>query len=158
MKVLFICTGNTCRSIMAEAIFNHLAPADWTAQSAGSDPGGTVNPSALAMLKRHGIPTQGLTSKSWDDRPTAPDIVITLCSDAAAEPCPVYLGRAVRAHWGMDDPSRVTGPENRRVAAFEAAFDLLDKRIGKLLALAPAAARMNDEELGHELERIGQSA
>lgn len=158
MNILFICTGNTCRSIMAEAIFNHLAPAQWTVQSAGSHPGGTVNPSAFETLERHEIPTDGLTSKSWDNLPTAPDIVISLCSDAATEPCPVYLGRAVRAHWGMDDPSLVTGSASRRLAAFEAAFDLLERRIGKLLALGSAVIRMSEEELGRELEQIGQNA
>jgi protein-tyrosine-phosphatase len=110
MNVLFLCTGNSCRSILAEATFNHLAPAGWRAMSAGSHPTGAVNPRSLKLLKREGIATDGLSSKSWDALPVVPDIVITVCASAAGETCPAYLGPAVRAHWGVEDPAHATLP------------------------------------------------
>jgi protein-tyrosine-phosphatase len=106
MKVLFLCTGNSCRSILAEATFNHLAPAGWNAMSAGSHPSGQVHPRSLALLAREGIATTGLHSKSWDTLPLTPDIVITVCASAAGEVCPAYLGPVLRTHWGVDDPAR----------------------------------------------------
>ena len=107
MNILFLCTGNSCRSILAEATFNHLAPAGWTAMSAGSKPTGQVHPRSLALLAREGISTVGYHSKSWDNLPATPDVVITVCSNAAGETCPAYLGRAVRSHWwGGCDRSR----------------------------------------------------
>jgi arsenate reductase len=106
MRVLFLCTGNSCRSILAEATFNHLAPPHWRALSAGSRPTGQVHPRSLALLRRAGIPTDGYHSKSWDALPEAPDLLITVCASAAGEACPAYLGPAVRAHWGVDDPPR----------------------------------------------------
>lgn len=98
MKVLFLCTGNSCRSILGEATFNHLAPEGWKAMSAGSHPAGYVHPRSLALLAREGIATQGYHGKSWDDLPEVPDIVITVCASAAGETCPAYLGPAVRTH------------------------------------------------------------
>src|SRR5690606_18311709 len=92
MNLLFLCTGNSCRSILAEAIFNHLAPAGWQAMSAGSQPTGQVHPRALALLQQEGIATDGLNSKSWSNLPLTPDVVITVCSSAAGETCPAYLG------------------------------------------------------------------
>ena len=109
MNVLFRCTGNSCRSILGEAIFNHLAPAGWKAMSAGSRATGQVHPRVLALLAREGIPTQGLHSKSWDNLLTTPDIVITVCSSAAGETCPIYLGHVLRTHWDVEDPARATG-------------------------------------------------
>src|ERR1039458_3911994 len=100
MRVLFLCTGNCCRSILAEAIFNHLAPADWKAMSAGSHPAGYMHPRSLALLAREGISTEGYYSKSWENLPATPDIVITVCANAAAETCPAYLGPVLRTHWG----------------------------------------------------------
>src|ERR1039458_3584292 len=91
MNMLFLCTGNSCRSILAEATFNALAPADWRAMSAGSKPTGQVHPRSLALLAREGIPTAGYSSKSWNNLPVTPDIVITVCASAAAEICPAYL-------------------------------------------------------------------
>src|SRR5512134_118822 len=103
MNVLFLCTGNSCRSILGEATFNHLAPAGWRAMSAGSRPTGKVHPRTLALLDREGIPIEGCHSKSWDDLADTPDMVITVCSSAAGETCPSYLGAALRTHWGVED-------------------------------------------------------
>ena len=111
MNVLFLCTGNSCRSILAEATFNHLAPAGWRAMSAGSQPTGQVHPRSLALLAREGIATAGLHSKSWDKLPTTPDIVVTVCASAAGETCPAYLGPVLRTHWGVDDPARARGSD-----------------------------------------------
>ena len=133
-QVLFLCTGNSCRSILAEATFNHLAPPGWRALSAGSRPVGVVHPRALALLKREGISIEGLSSKSWDNLPVTPDLVITVCGNAANETCPAYLGSAPRVHWGVDDPAKVTGTDAEITAAFQTAYDLLRGRIDAFLA------------------------
>ncbi|SDU03368.1 arsenate reductase [Nitrosomonas ureae] len=101
MNLLFLCTGNSCRSILAEATFNALAPKGWQGMSAGSQPTGQVHPRSLALLDREGISTEGLYSKSWSNLPVKPDIVITVCGNAAGETCPTYLRPALRAHWGV---------------------------------------------------------
>ena len=98
MNILFLCTGNSCRSILAEATFNHLAPTDYHAISAGSQPTGQVHPRSLALLAREGISTEGYHSKSWDNLPLIPDLIISVCGNAAGETCPVYLGSALRTH------------------------------------------------------------
>jgi arsenate reductase len=149
MNILFLCTGNSCRSILAEATFNALAPAGMRAMSAGSHPAGYIHPRSLALLQRKGIPTKGYYSKSWDSLPHAPDIVITVCDNAAGETCPAYLAPAVRAHWGVADPARATGTEYEIDAAFELAYNLLRKRIEAFLAL-PLEQLLNDRT---ELER-----
>ena len=113
MNVLFLCTGNSCRSILAEAIFNHLAPEGWHAMSAGSKPAGQVHPRSLALLEREGIAIEGLYSKLWDNLPVLPDIVITVCGNAAGEICPAYLGPALRSHWGVDDPPKRLAPRKK---------------------------------------------
>lgn len=100
MYVLFLCTGNSCRSILAGAVFNHLAPDEWQAMSAGSKPNGQVHPRSLALLARESIFTERLYSKSWNNLPAAPDIVITVCGNASGETCPTYLGTVLRTHWG----------------------------------------------------------
>lgn len=135
MDVLFLCTGNSCRSILAEATFNHLAPAGWRAQSAGSHPTGVVHPRALELLTREGIATSGLSSKSWNDSPSAPVVVVTVCDNAAGETCPAYLGSVLRAHWGVADPAHVTGSEAEIEAAFLLAYRTLRARIEAFLAL-----------------------
>ncbi len=135
MNLLFLCTGNSCRSILAEATFNHLAPPGWRAMSAGSRPTGQVHPRSLALLAREGISTAGARSKSWDDLPVAPDVVITVCAGAAGETCPAYLGPAVRTHWGVDDPAHATGTDAEIDAAFERAYGILRARIEAFLAL-----------------------
>jgi arsenate reductase (thioredoxin) len=135
MNVLFLCTGNSCRSILAEAIFNHLAPAGWRALSAGSRPTGQVNPRSLALLAREGISTEGLHSKSWDNLPATPDMVVTVCASAAGETCPAYLGPVLRTHWGVDDPAHTTGTDAEIDAAFARAYRILRARIEAFLAL-----------------------
>lgn len=135
MNVLFLCTGNSCRSILAEATFNHLAPAGWRAMSAGSKPTGHVHPRSLALLSREGIATEGYYSKSWDKLPTTPDIVISVCGNAAKESCPVYLGPVLRSHWGVDDPAHATGTDAEIDAAFMRAYQTLRARIEAFFAL-----------------------
>lgn len=135
MNILFLCTGNSCRSILAEATFNALAPQSMRAMSAGSKPAGYVHPRSLALLAREGIPTEGYFSKSWNDLPVTPDIVITVCGSAAGETCPAYLGNVARAHWGVEDPAKATGTEAEIDAAFELAYRLLRRRIEAMLQL-----------------------
>jgi arsenate reductase len=135
MNVLFLCTGNSCRSILAEATFNHLAPAGWRAMSAGSHPTGQVHPRSLALLAREGISAVVARSKSWDNLPAIPDIVVTVCASAAGEACPAYLGPVLRTHWGVDDPAQVTGTDDEIDAAFAQAYHVLRARIEAFLAL-----------------------
>lgn len=143
MNILFLCTGNSCRSILAEAIFNHLAPKGMVAMSAGSKPKGTIHPRALALLAREGIGTEGYFSKSWGDLPVVPDIVITVCGNAAGETCPAYIGHVTRAHWGVADPDTVIGPEAEIEASFVHAYSVLRKRIEALFALDIRALKAN---------------
>jgi arsenate reductase len=157
-EVLFLCTGNSCRSILGEAIFNHLAPAGWHASSAGSKPTGHVHPRSLALLEREGIPTDGCSSKSWDNLPAAPDIVITVCSSAAGEACPAYLGPALRTHWGVDDPAHVKGTELEVSAAFENAYRTLRRRIEAFFALPLGELVADRAKLKAEIDRIGITA
>lgn len=156
-EVLFLCTGNSCRSILGEAVFNHLAPAGWHAMSAGSKPIGKVHARSLALLRREGIATQGCCSKSWDDLPRAPDIVITVCSSAAGETCPASLGPAVRTHWGVDDPARATGTDEEIDAAFMRAYRTLRRRIETFLALPLAQLQDDRPGMKAELDRIGET-
>jgi arsenate reductase len=155
MNVLFLCTGNSCRSILAEATFNHLAPAGWTAMSAGSKPTGQVHPRSLALLDREGISTQGYHSKSWDQLPLIPDVVVTVCSSAAGETCPAYLGPVLRTHWGVEDPAHATGTDEEIDTAFMAAYRILRARIEAFFALPLAELKSNPARLKTELDRIG---
>ena len=141
--VLVLCTGNSARSILGEALFNHLSQGRIRAYSAGSRPSGRVNPVALETLEKHGVPLPAeVRSKSWDEfaAPGAPrlDYLFTVCASAAGETCPVWLGHPVTAHWGIADPAHVEPIEARR-AAFEQAFIALEKRIRAFLALDLAA-------------------
>lgn len=155
MNVLFLCTGNSCRSILGEATFNHLAPEGWRALSAGSKPTGTVHPRSLALLEREGIATEGYYSKSWNDLPVTPDIVLSVCGNAANETCPAYLGPVLRSHWGVEDPAHVTGTEDEINASFMTAYRILRHRIETFLAL-PLDELVNDRDrLKAELDRIG---
>ncbi len=154
MNVLFLCTGNSCRSILAEATFNHLAPAGYRAMSAGSRPTGEVHPRSLALLAREGISTLGYKSKSWDDLPATPDIVITVCASAAGEACPAYLGKAMRAHWGVEDPAHATGTDSQIDAAFDTAYRILRARIEAFLSLPLKDMESNPIKIKEELERI----
>ncbi len=155
MNILFLCTGNSCRSILAEATFNHLAPEGMTAMSAGSKPKGLIHPRSLALLAREGISTDGYHSKSWDNLPETPDIVITVCGNAAGETCPAYLGNVIRAHWGVEDPDGVTGSEAEIEASFINAYTILRKRIEAFLDLDMDALNAN-HTLQASLDKIGQ--
>lgn len=155
MNVLFLCTGNSCRSILGEATFNHLAPEGWRAVSAGSQPTGEVHPRSLALLEREGIAIEGLHSKSWDDLPVTPDIVITVCASAAGETCPAYLGPVLRTHWGVDDPAHATGTDAEIDAAFVSAYRILRARIEAMLTLPLAELAEDHTRLKTELDRIG---
>jgi len=156
MNILFLCTGNSCRSILAEATFNALAPSEHHAISAGSHPKGEVHPRSLALLQREGIPTEGYYSKSWDNLPLTPDVIITVCGDAAGATCPTYLAPAIRAHWGVEDPDAAHGSEQVINAAFEAAYSILRNRIEALLAL-PVQTLISEPVLfRRELDQMGQ--
>ncbi len=156
MNVLFLCTGNSCRSILAEATFNHLAPAGWRALSAGSKPAGYVHPRSLALLAREGIATDGYHSKSWDGLPVTPDVVVTVCASAAGETCPVYLGPVLRTHWGVEDPAHATGTDAEIDTAFDTAYRILRARIEAFLALPLETLQLDRAALKAELDRIGQ--
>ena len=155
MNILFLCTGNSCRSILAEATFNHLAPAGWSAVSAGSKPTGQVHPRSLALLAREGIATAGYSSKSWDNLPVTPDIVLTVCGSADRETCPAYLAPALRAHWGVPDPAHATGTDAEIDAAFFAAYRTLRNRIEAFLALPLEDLSQKPDNLQKEILRIG---
>jgi arsenate reductase len=154
MNVLFLCTGNSCRSVLGEATFNHLAPEGWRALSAGSKPTGKVHPRSLALLEREGISTEGYFSKSWNDLPVTPDIVLSVCGNAANETCPAYLGPVLRSHWGVEDPAHVEGSEAEIDAAFMTAYGILRYRIEQFLALPLDELQNNREQLKLELDRI----
>ena len=154
MRVLFMCTANSCRSILSEALFNHLAPPGFEAVSSGSFPKGQVLPRSLTTLQHAGIAIDGLNSKGNDafvDNP--PDIVITVCDKAAGESCPVYFGPALKAHWGLEDPSDITGDEARIAAAFHSTLARIETRCRAFLELP--FAQLDRDALKRELERIG---
>lgn len=154
MNVLFLCTGNSCRSVLGEATFNHLAPEGWRALSAGSKPTGKIHPRSLALLEGEGISTEGYFSKSWNDLSVTPDIVLSVCGNAANETCPTYLGPVLRSHWGVEDPAHVEGSEAEIDAAFMKAYGILRYRIEQFLALPLEALKNNREQLKSELDRI----
>ena len=158
-NVLFLCTGNSARSILAEAILNHKAKGEFAAYSAGSHPSGTVRPEALAQLAAAGLPTDGLRSKSWDEfaAPNAPrmDFVFTVCDNAANEPCPFWPGQPMTAHWGVADPAAVTGTPDEIARAYRDAFTILDRRISLFLALP--LATLQQLSLQRELNQIGNA-
>lgn len=154
LNVLVLCTGNSCRSILGEALINHLGAGRFRAFSAGSHPVGKVNENALATLARHGLSTEGYSSKSWNDLENEHiDILITVCDSAAGQTCPVYLGSAAQGHWGLPDPAHVTGSPEEIEAAFEATYAALEKRIHQLLELP--VETMSRPELVKALNRIG---
>jgi arsenate reductase len=144
-NVLFLCTGNSARSIMAEAILNHKGKGRFAAYSAGSHPSGSPRPEALAQITTAGLPTNGLRSKSWDEfaAPGAPvlDFVFTVCDNAANEACPCWPGQPMTAHWGVADPAAVRGTPDEIARAFRDAFVILDRRIGLFLSLPLATLR-----------------
>ena len=156
MRVLFMCTANSCRSILSEAMFNHLAPSGFKAISSGSFPKGQVLPRSLTTLRAAGISTDGLYSKgndAFEDSP--PDVVITVCDKAAGEACPVYFGPAVKTHWGLEDPSEVQGDEAQVEAAFKATLDIIAARCEAFFALPFAS--LSPDELKAEVDRIAST-
>jgi arsenate reductase len=159
-NVLFLCTGNSARSIMAEAYLNSAGKGRFVAYSAGSHPQGTVNPFALEQLERNGIDTAGLRSKSWDAfaRPGAPamDFVLTVCDQAAGEACPFWPGRPISAHWGVNDPAKAQGSEDDKREAFARAFAELSARIELMLALP--LEKLERLSIGRRLAEIGGGA
>jgi arsenate reductase len=155
MNILFLCTGNSCRSILSEGTFNHLAPAGLRALSAGSQPTGWLHPRAVALLQRKGILTAGYHSKSWDALPLVPDIVVTVCGSAAGETCPSYLGPVLRTHWGLEDPSHVVGSDEEIEAAFERTYEIILARTRAFLALPLDALQADRTAFKAALDRIG---
>ena len=154
MKVLFLCTANSCRSILSEALFNHLAPGGMRAFSAGSEPKGFVHPLTLKALERAGVACDGLFSKPIEAHAELqPDVVITVCDKAAGEACPVFFGPALRAHWGLADPSEATGSDAAIAAAFDATVARIKTRIQAFLALP--FDQLDSVALRAELARIG---
>ena len=157
-NVLFLCTGNSARSIMAEAILKSKGRSTFSAYSAGSHPAGTVRPEALRQLASAHLPTEGLRSKSWDEfaKPDAPrlDFVFTVCDNAANEVCPVWPGQPITAHWGIPDPAAVQGSPEQIEKGFRDAFFLLDRRIALFLSLP--LSTLDRFSLKGEVERIGR--
>lgn len=129
-RVLVLCTGNSCRSVMAEALFNHLGKGQVEAVSAGSNPTGYIHPKSIETLKRHDINSGAPRSKSWDEfAGQSFDLVVTVCDAAATESCPVFLGSAKKLHWSTPDPAKATGTDKEIEAAFDEAFHMLKERI-----------------------------
>lgn len=157
-NVLFLCTGNSARSIMAEAILNHKGRPTFTAYSAGSHPSGTVRPEALRQLETARIPAKNPRSKNWDEfaQPGAPqlDFVFTVCDNAAKEVCPVWPGQPMTAHWGVPDPAAVHGTAEQVQAAFRDAFLMLDRRISLFLCLPIAS--LDRLAIKREIDKIGR--
>ncbi len=159
-NVLFLCTGNSARSILAEVQFNALGRGRFKAFSAGSHPGGTVNPFAIEFLAKAGMPTEGLRSKSWDEfaTPDAPrmDYVLTVCDQAAGEQCPFWPGQPMSAHWGVADPAAVEGSDEAKRRAFKDAATTLRKRIELFVALPTAT--LDRMSLKARLDAIGKTS
>jgi arsenate reductase len=158
-NVLFLCTGNSARSIMAEAILNRKGNGRFTAYSAGSHPTGQPRPEALQQIESAGLPTASLRSKSWDEfsAPGAPnlDFVFTVCDNAANEQCPYWPGQPMTAHWGIPDPAAVKGTPEEIARAFRDAFTVLDRRIGLFLSLP--LATLEAMAIKREIDQIGRS-
>ena len=134
MKILYICTHNRCRSILSEAITNAFGEGRLEARSAGSQPSGAVHPLSLKYLDAHGISTEGLHSKSWDDlEGWVPDVVITVCDSAAAEACPIWLGDSFKMHWGLSDPSKLEGSDEENARAFQQTIRVIKDRVERML-------------------------
>jgi arsenate reductase (thioredoxin) len=158
-NVLFLCTGNSARSILAEAIFNRRGKGRFKAFSAGSHPKGAVHPLALALLERKGLSTEGLRSKAWDEfaKPGAPELnfVFTVCDNAAGEVCPIWPGQPMTAHWGQPDPAAVEGTDLDKTNAFREAFRMLERRIEMFTSLPIAS--LDQLSLGNKVREIGKS-
>jgi len=158
-NVLFLCTGNSARSILAEAVLNAEGGGHFRAYSAGSFPKGAVNPFAFALLKQSGLPSEGFRSKSWNEFASkdAPemDFVFTVCDDAAGEVCPVWPGQPVTAHWGLPDPAAVEGSDGEKMQAFREALRIITNRIRVFVALP--FEKLDRLKLKKQLDDIGRS-
>ena len=160
VNVLFLCTGNSCRSSLAESLLNHLGGGRYAGFSAGSHPADRPNPWTIQVLEKRGLPTDGLRSKNWDvfaagNEPDAPvmDIVITVCDNAAGEVCPIWPGGPVSAHWGIPDPASFVGSDEETEAVFGEALDRMERRIRALLALS--LETLDENDLKRQLNQIG---
>ncbi len=154
MKILFICTHNRCRSILSEAIANQTGNGLLDARSAGSQPVGEVHPLSLRYLLQVGYQTDGLRSQSWDEfEEFAPELVITVCDSAASEPCPVWFGKTLVAHWGLEDPSKVQGTDEDIQAAFVATINIIEARCEQLAHVAS----LPKDQWPHALKDLGAS-
>ena len=158
LNVLFLCTGNSARSILAEVMLNSMAPTRFKAYSAGSQPKGAVNPFAVELLEKNRLPTAGLRSKSWDEfaAPGAPgmDFVFTVCDSAAGEVCPIWPGQPISAHWGIDDPAAVEGSDEVKRKAFFRAYNQLHHRISIFTSLP--IGKLDRLTLQKRLDQIGE--
>jgi arsenate reductase len=158
-NVLFLCTGNSARSILAEALINHMGKGRFHGYSAGSHPKGQVHPISIALLEERGLPTEGLRSKSWDEFAAAGapplDFVFTVCDNAAGEVCPYWPGQPVTGHWGIEDPAAVAGTDDRKRQAFNRAFTALERRIRLFISL-PVASLDRMTLQGH-VDAIGRA-
>jgi arsenate reductase (thioredoxin) len=158
INILILCTGNSARSILAEALINKYGGKRFRAYSAGSQPVGKVNPVAIELLSAYGHPMDHLRSKSWDEfaQPDAPvfDAVITVCDNAAGEVCPVWPGNPATAHWGMEDPAAFKGPFHERMSLFEKVYRELERLVEKLIALPPG--KLSPSKLQTSLEEIAK--
>lgn len=158
-NVLFLCTGNSARSLMAEAILNHAGQGRFRAFSAGSHPAGKVNPFAVELLARSNLPVEGLRSKAWDEfaAPGAPalDFVFTVCDNTAGEVCPVWPGQPISAHWGVEDPAAVQGPDEQKRRAFTTAFNHLRNRINMFASLP--LDKLDGLAIKKKLDEIGKT-
>ncbi len=157
-NVLFLCTGNSARSVLAEALLNKWGRRAFRAYSAGSRPAGKVNPLPIELLESRGHPVEGLRSKSWDEfaGPGAPemDVVVTVCDNAAGETCPVWIGHPIKAHWGMEDPAAVEGSPGERMKVFRRVYDELERRIQRLVEIPMGP--LDPAEIKKRLDDIGR--
>lgn len=158
-NVLFLCTGNSARSIMAERFLAHWGKDKFNAFSAGSHPTGLVNPLAIQNLKNHGLSVEGLRSKSWDEFAVAGapnmDFVFTVCDNAAGESCPIWLGQPMTAHWGVEDPAAVVGSDEKKLAAFNRIGMYLENRIKLFVALP--FSKLDHLKIKEEIDAIGKT-
>jgi arsenate reductase len=158
-EILVLCTGNSARSILAEALLNQRGAGRFRAYSAGSHPTGRVNPFAIATLQRFGLPTEGLRSKSWNEfaGPGAPrlDFILTVCDNAAGEVCPLWPGQPVTAHWGVPDPAAVEGTDERKLQAFEDTFRILERRVNRFVDLPLSS--LDPRDLVRAVRNIGEA-
>ena len=154
MKILYICTHNRCRSILSEAITNHLAQGVIEARSAGSQPAGEVHPLSLQYLQETGFPVAGLQSQSWDEfEDFAPDLVVTVCDSAAGESCPLWFGKSTKVHWGLADPSKLQGTEAQKKLAFLDCIEEIKTRVQALVDIAKS--NPDQQALIKELAKLG---